>query len=386
MEKIYVEEENNNKRKSFKELMGSKVPNHLSVLMILVAFASFVAMQFSGNSSYAIMYDDVPERLTTITAGDSKYRDIAGDVSADNYGVPYMLTVPGEGQSEMQVFCLDKDKPFPTTAGQAVTYDRTPEEVNAGIVYIMSKLDDYYDTTGKQLNEYTRTWITQTAIWLYNNQVSEDVVKDDQTIAAYKISGASRIKDKEENVSQLYNNVIKPLVDKAGTVNKNTINITKTGEVTVTSDNKYYKSPLITVTGFTSGGSYSLTMNNVPDGTKLYREDGTEIKDINNIDVTKFYVLVPIDKVTEKTKKVTLSVTGPAPVAYVYEPPEGSGYQKVTVLEKQNVSTGLDLEYTPVVPDTGLNTAQSIYFIGLVVLLCGLGIIYANTKSKVIEE
>ena len=31
-------------------------------------------------------------------------------------------------------------------------------------------------------------------------------------------------------------------------------------------------------------------------------------------------------------------------------------------------------------PDTGMNAAQTIYFIGLIVLLCGLGIVYANTK------
>lgn len=31
-------------------------------------------------------------------------------------------------------------------------------------------------------------------------------------------------------------------------------------------------------------------------------------------------------------------------------------------------------------PDTGMNAAQTIYFIGLIVLLCGVGIVYANTK------
>ena len=35
-------------------------------------------------------------------------------------------------------------------------------------------------------------------------------------------------------------------------------------------------------------------------------------------------------------------------------------------------------------PDTGMTTAQTIYFIGLIVLLCGVGIIYANAKP--VEE
>ena len=397
MEKIYVEEKNN-KKSSFKALLGSKVPHHLSALMILVAFASFLAMQFSGNSSYAIMYDDVPDSFEVINANDSHYRQIKGDYTTGegiNYIVPYMATT--SQYNNLQVFCLDRTKDFPTTgtSSATITYNRTSTEVDPGIVYIMSKLEDYYDTSGKQLNLYTRTWITQTAIWIYQNEqldiengmaTLKDKIKNDKTITAYKNESGSLVPGEVETLNNLYADTIAKVVEKAKTVNKNTINVTKTGEVTVTSDNKYYKSPLITVTGFTAGGTYSLTMNNVPDGTKLYREDGTEIKDINNIDVTKFYVLVPINKVTEKTKKVTLSITGPAPIAYVYEPPLGSNYQTLTVLEKQNVSTGLDLEYTPVVPDTGLSTAQSIYFIGLVVLLCGLGIIYANTKSKVIEE
>ena len=31
-------------------------------------------------------------------------------------------------------------------------------------------------------------------------------------------------------------------------------------------------------------------------------------------------------------------------------------------------------------PDTGMSAAQTIYFIGLIVLLCGVGIVYANAK------
>ena len=31
-------------------------------------------------------------------------------------------------------------------------------------------------------------------------------------------------------------------------------------------------------------------------------------------------------------------------------------------------------------PDTGMSTAQTIFFIGLIVLLCGVGIVYANAK------
>ena len=66
--------------------------------------------------------------------------------------------------------------------------------------------------------------------------------------------------------------------------------------------------------------------------------------------------------------------------------PSDSTAQSVVLLayvnQKRNLDLNIDLTYTPDVPDTGMSSAQSIYFIGLVILLCGIGIIYANTKEK----
>ena len=70
-------------------------------------------------------------------------------------------------------------------------------------------------------------------------------------------------------------------------------------------------------------------------------------------------------------------------VGYEYESGE---YQKITDVKIMNdVITkplSFKLDYTPEVPDTGMNTAQTIYFIGLIVLLSGVGIIYANAKPE----
>ena len=40
---------------------------------------------------------------------------------------------------------------------------------------------------------------------------------------------------------------------------------------------------------------------------------------------------------------------------------------------------------TPDVPDTGMGVAQTIYFMGLILLLSGVGIVYANAKPKTNE-
>ena len=58
------------------------------------------------------------------------------------------------------------------------------------------------------------------------------------------------------------------------------------------------------------------------------------------------------------------------------------GYQSIIRVEKGNgpaSGSGVLTVVTP--PDTGASTSQTIYFIGLIVLLCGVGIIYANSKA-----
>ncbi|MBR2248672.1 MAG: thioester domain-containing protein [Bacilli bacterium] len=391
MEKIYMDDHEEKKQSKFRQIMGSQVPHHLSALMILVAFVSFIAIQFGGKESHAIMYDknQIGDTFKTITSAHSEWRTIKTNDSTVTgpYSLPHMLIDEGAGTaSNKQVFCLDKDKEFPTDETNAVTYTRTANKVDAGIVYIISQNDNHYNSNGQLLNKYTRTWITQTAIWAYKGALGDDKAKAEAAnlIRAYKYGTSGLEKTDEETVQDLYAKYVTPLVSKAATVKDNNITITKSSDdITVTSDNKYYKSPMITVGGIQSGETYSMS-SEVPSGTKWYRENGTEIKDLAHIDVTKFYMLVPIANVTEKTKTVKLSVTGPVPTAYEFTPSDAN-VQKVTVLEKQTMNTGLDLNYAPSVPDTGMNAAQSVYLIGLVILLCGLGIIYANAKSKVSE-
>ena len=51
-----------------------------------------------------------------------------------------------------------------------------------------------------------------------------------------------------------------------------------------------------------------------------------------------------------------------------------------TVTNNKDVGSEFTIDYTPDIPDTGISAAQTVYFIGLIVLLSGVGIIYANVK------
>ena len=54
----------------------------------------------------------------------------------------------------------------------------------------------------------------------------------------------------------------------------------------------------------------------------------------------------------------------------------------------QHISKGIvipfDIDVTT--EDTGITAAQSVYFIGLIILLAGVGIIYANIKPREVRE
>ncbi|MBQ2639811.1 MAG: hypothetical protein IJF92_03515 [Bacilli bacterium] len=400
MEKIYEENNQSNNDSKFKKVMGSKVPHHFSALLILVAFASFLAIGFRGHESYAIDPEQLPDEFETIPLGNSAYREIMSTKPAnldiaesegyiEGSNVPYNFTTTDPA---IQVFCLDKSKEIQTRGS---LFKKSDEGVDSGIAYILSQ----HDAANKSsLHAYEKTWITQVAIWLYQK---DQMYPDDaflKNIDKVTEITALKVPTAEDPFTHyqgnLYNEFVAPLVAAAKNTTNTKLNITKASDnVTVTSDNKYYKTPVITVTGLVSGSTYSLKLTNAPEGTKVYKSDGTEITDLNTINAAdnQFYLLSPLDKVTEKSKSVSVAVTGSQYAAVKYNPYNTNGsidtsIQPLVILTNDTAEKGLELNYSPSVPDTSMNTAQSIYFIGLVILLCGLGIIYANAKPKVTEE
>ena len=134
-----------------------------------------------------------------------------------------------------------------------------------------------------------------------------------------------------------------------------------------------------------ASGSITVTVDsndNVIVIGSLVGEDGNTISEDQDLQPgTKIFVRVPSDKVKDVSKNLALNVDATFSIyaGYIYSVDEDS--QDVVTVEDQEAhilgGTVFELIGTP---DTGMNTAQTIYFIGLVVLLCGVGIIYANAK------
>ena len=193
-------------------------------------------------------------------------------------------------------------------------------------------------------------------------------------------------------IDGLYDIAIKPVLDNANagvtaktlTVSREDSSISKVG------DDGYYQTSKITVTGTPSNDlvSYDVTVSGL-EGAVIIDSKGAEKThfELAAGDGNEFYVRVPVDKVTDKASTVNVSVTGTFNNyldAAVYT--SGDFQRVVAVTGTQgHASDGLQIDFA-YVPPTGMSKTQTIYFIGLIVLLCGVGIVYANAKPVKTEE
>lgn len=403
MEKIYIEKNKNNKNKT------SNRSIILSFAFAFVALVSLIAYGI-GKISFAIPEEDAtpfPDKVTMGTfSEDYAIYGMNGD-----FRIP--LHTANINGADTYVYCVEAD--INIESGKEYTKDS--EITDAGLVFITKYLvsGDYkiVDSTGAEVDEKTKGWLIQTAIWSYqysvgatNNTVrlnktivdtfrTEKELRTNTNVVPFYTSSTPLYEACKVNNSDLEDPSIGGIVDYALKIHNGqtkwsqfSINITKKSDtVSLTSDEKYYQSDLVTITPSTTGfKGYKIDLPKAPEGTYLINTNNEEIKDLDNIlEGTQFYVRVPVNKITENNKKVTITVTGAfeGSVAYKYIAQDSQAVifpGKVT----KHVSNGLDLSfnYTPSVPDTGLDGTVTIYLIGLFILLTGVGIIYANVRPS----
>lgn len=347
--------------------------------------------------------------------------------------------IPGD-YDKFSVYCLERNIDFTNNGWYTKEDDYVVED--SGLLYLLANLypnAKLYDAEGAEIDSDAAIWVTQTAIWLYmaesNIGQNSDVLADKDDIrnetAIVKVVDDSDETDifpdsAKANASQgtVYNSVfakvdgvstnINTLIEQAKKLPgvATSLNVNQGNEIKITNvstDNKYYFSELIKVQGVVSHKSigefkgFSISIDNAPDGTVITDKNGNPLtkEQMANISAgTELYVRVPINKLTESNKVAKFTVRGSFDTftGYGYRAkstggPLGDGgtalgeneeSQRITLVDKVNNTHvqefKINIDYAPKVPDTGMNTAQSIYFIGLVVLLCGIGIVYANTK------
>ena len=255
-----------------------------------------------------------------------------------------------------------------------------------------------------------QVWLSQSAVWIY---AASNGYKNNTGMTAEVVEGIlleTELYDKDMNVVatlseedtdagyiSLYDKygILDLLVDanKLGTGPSNSLDVNKKSEgVSITSDGKYYQTDYIDVVGTVLSESigtfngFELKLKNVPEGTIVIDKDGKKIDDITNLAPgTKFAFRVPIDKVEEDNKNMEVAVLGSFD-SYAADIYIATDSQTVTSVSRVNnnisVPLDVDLNYTPTVPDTALDNSATLYIIGLILLLSGLGIFYTSAKKN----
>lgn len=405
MEKIYTTSEAKRKKQTFfNKFFNDRGSMVATIIVAIVGIAGLVAFGFNQISFAApdLTGSSLPDSF--VSGEGESTRKAYGEASSMGEGsilpvLGFHGIIDDEG-TRVPVFCTEYNVTY--SVGQ--TYTKGPEITDQGLIYLMSKLypnKTFTDENGDDYDEMIQVWVTQSAIWSYLYEVGDQknsnfVQWNDKVKAVDKLFIGS-------NMTPVLTTPGTTVFDKLGvtgliaqakqyrTTPFTNLKVSKASEtISMTNDKKYYQSDKISVVGTTSSPlinsfeSYSVVFKNAPEGTILVDEKGNVYDNIENMAPTsKFYVRVPVDKVKDNNKKIEINIRGNFKMfgANAYTAGDFQRVANVGILNRsEDKPLTIQLDYTPKVPDTGMSPAQTIYFIGLIVLLSGVGIIYVNTK------
>ena len=387
-------EENNNK-KGKKSVVNASVI--LSFAVAIFAIFSIAMAGLSLNQKTGISYaapTELPDNFTfNILDGGT---DIEGTDGVGNFNAPMYVA---NNDVNSPIFCVEHN----TNVNDGESYTSGEAINDYGLLYLLNNSYANGVRVTNATDVYVEGWVTQVAIWMYlyetdptatqttsKNYISpEDVniIKNTNKLVAYNSTRTNSVVIYQGE--KLYPTYIKPLVDKAKAASDVAVlNVSKASdEISMSEDKKFYFSALITVTGDPSSAlkNYTISLNGI-DGAKAVDEDGNELTGTVTPG-TKFYVRIPAEKVTKEVQKVVVSVAGKFTTLEGKYYNAAGNYQRVVSVKtgEKTISKGTEVEFVGT-DDTGMNTVQTIYFIGLIVLLCGVGIVYANAKPVQVKQ
>ena len=402
MEKIYMRDEEINKKRGKLSIISS----------VVISFVAIFALVIVGFNQISFAIPDVG-----VTLGDSfvSYWDGQNHAIGSNssFRVPKLETTNGD-----VVFCLEKDIDYKLN----LTYTKNSIINDAGLLYLMANL--YPNKTFKdgdtELNELAQIWLSQSAIWIYvaeshalaatndnlpkypNNtyMTSEVIDKIKNEVSLYNSSGDLYVlseQDKANGITTLYKKFgIDDYLTEAARIRGQAANTFKahcnSQNISLSQDGKYYLTDYFYAVSHVYASSigtfngYSVSVANAPSGTMIVDMSGNEIKDTSNLSSdSKFRLKIPVDNVNNDNKNIALSFIGSFDTyaANKYTSPDS---QTVTSVKKinNNLSDSYNIEanYSPRVPDTALDNSSTFFFVGIILLLSGLGVFYTSVKTK----
>lgn len=388
-----------------------------SGLLSIAAFGLFTnvnaAMVFASDAT-------LPEKFTTNAIGrvndafvvdDTKDAVLANGTIASLNGSSGNNVIDYHSTTGLKPFCIDRTKQY----DGGIEYTKGSEVSDYGIIYIIKNASDYYDllepatatanvTDTSVVAEMEVSWMTQIALWQYLDTSSTFVLpKGTDGIETIDVT----IHDGTANASATGNYYVysnrpaklwaqaKKLASDAKTAinpanSISTLTFDFDGSYELNKDTKTIKTGLISSSDILkSGDSFSIDLSSAPENTKIYSEDGTEI-DPSNISAKKFYLEFPVDNVENYSFDfdVTAKFTGYTYyTAYNYtttaKTTTGESYQPLVLLNLTAKTLNGAINFKgSYVEDTASMISRSIYFIGFLILVAGVGMIYVNVKPN----
>ena len=397
MERIYMHDNNNskrNKRKKKQSLASSFVIAFVAIFgLIVVGFnqISFAIPEEEEHLGESFISQDPGVNVTGRAIGDSY-----------NFNVPQFYTKNGD-----LVFCLERDIPY---IGDK-EYKRDIKIEDAGLIYLLASVYPN-ESFAPGLDLEARVWLSQSAIWIYaykngypnntsmNDQLVSDVYNEVRLYSSNGTPGTYiaeiTVDDINAGINTLYQKygVDKILEDanrlKNIPISKLTAN-RNSDEISMTADGKYYQTDYVNVVATVSSdrigyfNGYEIKYINVPNGTIVIDENGNKVDDITNMAPgSKFALRVPVESVNNNNLDMDINILGSFKT-YVAHKYIAVDSQTVTSVKQinNNLSVPLDIQlhYTPRVPDTSLDKSKPYFYIGIILLLSGLGIFYTSAKK-----
>lgn len=378
------------------------------LVVLAVAFVLAVGLK-SVNVNAATTYAETLPETVTRNAKSSNYRIMQPGFNITD-GKTNAIIEFLSNDSNYLLYCSDRNNP---NIDNAVTLTKG-NQMDYKIAYVLTHgynkqylMEDGFnevleqgsssgtETAQARGKDMVNLWITQAAIWNLQNSISSTELNNDPIRYTLSDIGYYRLTSGSGSLSsaKLWQ-YVEALVDGANnSKDPSTATLSVTGDTNWTKSDNISKSGLITVASsndLAKLATYSISLENAPEGTKIYTEDGTDITD-NSSDIAankKIYITIDNSKI-DKTKEYNFKINATGNIIYdaAYQYVDNSNQCNGVACQPsvlvgpttKNIAGALDFK---IVPDTASSLSKTIYYIGFIILLSGAGIIYANIRPK----
>ena len=429
MEKIYDESQQQQRKKQNKKFKIDGV----SMLAFAVAIFAVVSLIAAGVSGFSFA---LPNNVVTLPDSFTGVED--DDIEMGDYATNQMVFYHyyQNGGTNIPLICLQRKIDFNPGSFTKVSDNGVASE-DVGLLYLLANLapnatitypTDGFTAAPSGRENYMDFWVSQMAVWYYlatkqnpdTTNVGEAEIGEapnanwvyiGDDFATFKstnpgdtCSSPSSCFGYLNNEKKLFDEIkvngvsINQLITNAKAKSGIAYSISLSdgdGAIKTDDAHQYFFSPLYTVVSSIDNSvgeltTYSLNVtakdqdgNTVDVNPVITDAEGNVKNDVSALtpsQLSTFYVRIPADKV-DKNITVNVGINGTFRMYDGLRYKTAGDYQEVTTVQfvSKTTSSGKSFDLAPA-PDTGISAGQTIYFVGLIVLLCGVGIIYANAK------